>query len=314
MGTMAVAVVNYNTRELLRGALASAMADGAREIVVADNGSTDGSAEMVRAEFPSVELVVDRSNPGYGAASNAAIRRTRADYVLLLNSDTLLPAGALAALASYLDREPRVGMVGPRLRGADGRLEHSCHDFPTPLVSLLEYSWVGDIVKALPVVRRRYARSWAHDRPRRIDWVTGAALAIRRRAFDDVEGFDESFFMYFEEVDLAYRMLEAGWETHFAPVTDVTHFGGQSTKQQRTAMFSQQFRAAMQFYHKHRTPAETARAVRALRFALRSKLVIGAVRHALTSDEVYRSAITVHMADCRHVLGESWQRATAQQS
>jgi N-acetylglucosaminyl-diphospho-decaprenol L-rhamnosyltransferase len=195
MNDISVALISYNTRELLRRCVSSVLADGGRDVVVVDNGSTDGTVEMLRADFGQVQVFVDRSNPGYGAASNAAIDRCRSEYVLLLNSDTVLCPGALQTLRAYLDAHPRVAIVGPRLRNTDGTLQRSVHQFPTPLVTLLDYSWVGLLVGRVPVLRKLYAASDPHDRARPVAWVTGAALAIRKSAFQGVGGFDPSFFM-----------------------------------------------------------------------------------------------------------------------
>jgi len=125
MSRIGVAVVNWNTRDLLRECLTSAVRDGATDIVVADNGSSDGSIEMVTREFPSVTLLVNPSNPGYGAAANAAMQKCTSAYILALNSDTTVRPGALSALADYLDDHARVGVVGPRLLNSDGSLQRS---------------------------------------------------------------------------------------------------------------------------------------------------------------------------------------------
>jgi GT2 family glycosyltransferase len=128
----AVAIVSWNTRDLLRTCLTRAAAQSPSEIVVVDNGSVDGSAEMVRAEFPAVRLELLAENPGYGAAANHAMGLTESAYALLLNPDALLCPGAIAALTRYLDDHPRAGLVGPRLLNADGSLQRSCHAFPRP--------------------------------------------------------------------------------------------------------------------------------------------------------------------------------------
>ena len=274
MGNIAVAIVNYNTRDILRGCLESVVRERPARIVVADNGSTDGSAEMVRERFPEVTLLVDPSNPGYGGGANAAIAAARAPQVLLLNSDTVLPPGTLDAITRYLDSHPRVGIVGPRIVGRDGRVQHSVHRFPTPTVTLLEYSWLGALVRMVPGLRQLDAAGSAPAAARVVDWVSGAALAIRTEAFEAIGGFDRSFFMYAEEVDLAYRMRAAGWETHFAPVAEITHLGGESTRQVASAMLRQEFRSVMGFYARHHPPERVRRAARALGLALRSKLVI----------------------------------------
>ncbi|HEX6104576.1 MAG TPA: glycosyltransferase family 2 protein, partial [Gemmatimonadales bacterium] len=243
---MAVAIVSWNTRELLRRCLESALAEGAAEIVVVDNGSSDGSVEMVRDQFPRVRLEVRPENPGYGAASNIAFGLCSAEYVLLLNSDTAIHPGALAALVEHLDRNPRAGIVGPRLLNADGTLQKSVFPFPSPLVPLVKRRPVADVVGVVPWLRDEFVGSWAHDRARRAPWVLGAALAIRRTAFDGTGGFDESFVMYFEEVDLCYRLRQAGWEIHFTPAAEVTHVGGASTSQRRPEMLARLSLSAME--------------------------------------------------------------------
>ena len=235
MTAIAVAIVNWNTRQLLQTCLRHVLAQAPAEVVVADNGSSDGSVEMVQREYPAVTLVLSPENPGYGAGANRAISRCTAGFVLLLNSDTELQPGALAALAEYLSLHDRVGMIGPRLLNPDRTLQESCFAFPRPL---------------RPLTRARLY-SFPHDRPRRVPWVIGAALAIRRSAFDAVGGFDETFSMYYEEVDLAYRLARAGWETHFTPSAEVIHLVGASTAQRRVAMLLQTRLSALEFFRRH---------------------------------------------------------------
>jgi GT2 family glycosyltransferase len=246
--------------------------------------------EMVQREFPDALVDVDPRNPGYGAAANRAVRKTSTSAVLVLNSDTVLRAGALRAIGAYLGEHPSAGLVGPRLVNADGSLQPSCHNFPSPRVTLLEYSWLGSIAAKLPWSRETYLPLTAHDRARVVDWVTGAALLVRRAAFDAVDGFDERFFLYFEEVDLAYRMRAAGWETHFAPVTDVTHVGGASTSQRFAPMYAQQFAALMQYYAFHR-PSQMWRARAAVRMAMASKLAWYSFEMLYTRSDTRRALI-----------------------
>jgi GT2 family glycosyltransferase len=312
VSAMAVAVVNYNTRAHLRACLASAVAAGAPQVVVADNGSTDGSIEMVETEFPDAVLLVDESNPGYGGAANAAIAHCDTEYVVLLNSDTVLRTGALRALCEHLDAHPRAAVVGPRLVNPDGTLQRSVHQFPTPLITLLDYSWVGWVVGLVPGLRKLYLASDSHARARVVPWVTGAALAIRKSAFDAVGGFDPSFFMYYEEVDLSYRLHRAGWETHFAPVTDVTHVGGASTSQQYGAMYAQQMAAALQFSGRHHGPAAVRGTAWALRFALRSRLTVDAIRYRVARDNARRRRLADEMTNVRSLLRNPWRPTTRQ--
>ena len=288
MAETAVVVVSYNTRDVLRACLRSVTREAPAEIVVADNGSTDGSIEMVRDEYPEVILDVESRNAGYGAAANRAIRRCRASAVLLLNSDTVLAAGSLSSLRAYMEAHPRAGIVAPRLVSTDGSLQPTCHLFPSPLITLLEYSWLGDLVGLLPRARDRYLPASTHDRARVVDWVTGAALLIRRKAFEEVGGFDERFFMYFEDVDLGYRLRKLGWETHFAPVAEVTHVGGASTSLRFMDMYSQEFASLLRFYQLH-MPTRVRRARAAIRAAMLTKL--GGYSLALLSARGSRRAL-----------------------
>lgn len=226
---LGVAVVSFNTRELLQRCLRSIVAARPCELVVVDNGSTDGSVELVRDEFPGVRLIVNERNVGYGAAANQALASAGASAVLLLNSDTVLAPTALSALEAYLAAHPRAAVVGPRLANADGSLQRSTYPFPSAGDALLGESGLHLLVRRVPVLRERVLRTWRHDDARPVPWVLGAALAIRREPFEAVGGFDEAYFMYGEEVDLCRRLREAGFETHFAPVTTVLHLGGAST-------------------------------------------------------------------------------------
>lgn len=308
MSDIAVAVISYNTRDHLRRCLASVTEDGAREVVVADNGSTDGSIAMVASEFPMAAVVVDESNPGYGGASNAAIAKCRSSYVLLLNSDTIVSRGTLDALRRYLDEHPRAAIVGPRLRNLDGTLQRSIHQFPTPLVTLLDYSWLGPLVGLVPGVRKLYLASDSHQHARAVPWVTGAALAIRKTAFDTVGGFDPSFFMYYEEVDLSYRLFRAGWETHFTPSTDVTHIGGASTSQQRGPMYAQQIAAAMQYSKRHHSRFAGRRTALALRFGLACRLAGDTARLTIARDSTRRRRLEANIATLRSMLRGLWRQ------
>lgn len=251
MDRFAVVVVSYNTREDLRACLRSVAAARPGEVVVADNGSTDGSRAMVREQFPAVTLLCLDENPGYGGAANRAIAATSTPYVFLLNSDTLIAPDALAALGAYLDARPGVAIAGPRLRNPDGSLQPSCYPFPGSLRWAFDNDDVGRVLGRIPALREFSLRTWAHSRSRCVPWVKGAALAIRRSAFEDIGGFDTSFFMYHEETDLCYRLAEAGWEVHFAPVTDVAHTGGTSAAQWQREMDAALVESAVHFHRKH---------------------------------------------------------------
>ena len=256
---IAAVVISYNTRDLLRDCLASLAAEPVASVTVVDNGSSDGSPEMVRAEFPSVRLIVDPSNPGFGAAANRGIRCSSERYVLLLNADTRVMPGAFENLVRYLDEHPRAAIAGPRILHPDGRLQPSCFPFLGTAQFEIERSFLGPMLARVPLLRRRYLLQHSdHDRPRRVPWVLGAALAIRREAFEEVGGFDESYFLYAEEIDLCYRLRAARWQVHFAPVADVVHVGGASTSQNPVRARLQNTASTLQFCRTHYSPARAA--------------------------------------------------------
>jgi N-acetylglucosaminyl-diphospho-decaprenol L-rhamnosyltransferase len=299
---MSVAIVNYNTRDHLQRCLASVLREQPAQVIVTDNGSSDGSAEMVRRDFPGVIVHVDPANPGFGAGANAALRRCATEHVLLLNSDTLVQPGALDALATYLDATPRAAVVGPRLVSPDGRLQRSCFAFPTPGRPLFRHRPLRHLVRRLPIVRDRYLGTWPHTHARIVPWVLGAALAIRLPPFWTVGGFDDSFFMYFEEVDLCYRLRAIGWETHFAPVTDVVHAGGASTAQYRADMLAHTGLSSIRFYQRHYSGVRLAQGVGLIKLAALGRLARDAARYYLTRRPSVREGIRGNMQAWRRVL------------
>lgn len=302
MTAIAVAIVNYNTREHLRACLATVQSEAPSEVVVVDNASSDGSAEMVRADYPWVTLHANRTNPGYGAAANQAVARCTAQYILLLNSDTRPQSGTLTALSTYLDRHPRAAIVGPRLENLDGTLQQSCYPFPSPLDTFLDKSTLSRLIHFVPVLRHHYLRTWRHTYSRIVPWVMGAALAIRRDAFQALGGFDESFFMYFEEVDLCYRLRNAGWQVHFSPVTTVVHMGGASTGQRRAAMMVQIFASEVRFYQRHYSKWLLLQFRLVVSTVMLAHIVVDAVRLHWTYDPSPRAHLAEDLGVWRYIL------------
>jgi N-acetylglucosaminyl-diphospho-decaprenol L-rhamnosyltransferase len=305
---IAVAIVTYNTREHLRACLATVLGDAPYEVMVVDNGSSDGSVELVKAHFPDVALHPNRQNRGYGAGANQAIADCKAKYVLLLNSDTLLAPGALEALADYLDRNPRAAIVGPRLLYRDGQLQRSCFPFPTPLNSFLRESALSSLIRHVPMLREHYLLTWSHTHPRVVPWVLGAALAIRREAFEAVGGFDESFFMYYEEIDLCYRLHAAGWQVHFAPVTNIVHIGEASTIRNRSAMAVQLYGSMNHFYRRHYSVGQMRKLRLIKTYIMLRNIARDVVRLLRASQSGECARLAQDLAVWTRVLHEDWSR------
>ena len=248
---MTAIVVSYECRELLRSCLASLARQtiGARlRVVVVDNASADGTGEMVRSEFPWVQLIENERNEGFGRASNAGLRLVESGHVLMLNPDTVLPEDGLErALAAMLER-PTVGVLGCRLLQPDGAVDHAARrQIPTPATSLAYFL----------KVRRRggggaYTDLAAFDREGVVGAVNGAFMLLRYEVVQQVGGFDEAFWMYGEDLDLCLRVTQAGWDVYYWPGVDVMHVKGGSSGRARSLRVNWAFHHAMWiFFHKH---------------------------------------------------------------
>jgi len=257
---MSIVIVNWNTcgflvqclRSLLGRAGVLAEPSPRRcfpptyEILVVDNASTDGSANMVRARFSQVQLIANPSNVGFACANNQAIRKSHGRYVLLLNSDTEVHPGALQAMTDFMNRYPRVGACGPLLLNTDGTLQPSCHPVLTPGREFWRLLFLDRLWR-----RATYNQaSWSRQVPRSVQVIKGACLFLRREALDQVGLLDESYFMYTEEMDLCYRLARAGWELWWVPQAVVTHHGEASSRQVAEDMYVQLYRSKAQFHRK----------------------------------------------------------------
>lgn len=231
--SVAVAVVSWNTRDLLRRCLESLRPEadeGRAEVWVVDNGSTDGSCELVEAEFEWVRLLRPNENLGFGRAVNLVAERTDSPWLVAANADTAVEPGALAALIAAAEANPGAGAVAPRLVLPNGAAQHSVHPFPTlPTLAFFNFG--------LHHLRRRrgnqlaLAPHWDPSEPRQVDWALGAFLLLRRDAFDAVGRFDASQWMYTEDLDLGWRLVRGGWHTRFEPRAVVLHESEASARQ-----------------------------------------------------------------------------------
>jgi N-acetylglucosaminyl-diphospho-decaprenol L-rhamnosyltransferase len=275
-----IVIVNYNTRDLLRDCLASiydSKADRLNrfsyQVCVVDNCSQDNSAAMVRQEFPQTHLIASSINGGYAYANNLGLTafgfaQDASDegrcpepeegasslvprYALLLNPDTLLPPSALQDMLDFMEAHPEAGAAGPRLVREDGSLDLACRrGFPTPRAFF--YRMLG-LSKLFPKSRRfgRYNLTYLDPAElTEVDSVVGAFMLVRDEAIRQVGLLDESFFMYGEDLDWAYRIRKAGWKIYYNPQVTVLHIKGASTKHSRKARY-EFYRAMNIFYRKH---------------------------------------------------------------
>jgi GT2 family glycosyltransferase len=294
----AVVVVSYETRDLLRACLDSVLAEEPAATVVVDNASRDGSAEMVRDLFPGVRLIANARNPGFGAAANQGIAACDSRYVLLLNADTRLEPGALAALCRELDRHPGTAVAGPLLLNPDGSRQPSVFPFLTPGVVLAMNTYANRLVRRAARFRSVYEGAAAGNVP----WVKGAALALRRAAFEAVGGFDEGYFLYAEEMDLCWRLRQAGWRVRFTPRARVVHEEGASTGRLRPEMAARLFNSVGRFHTLHSSPGTVARLRWAVRLAMAEHIARDTLKSFWTRDPGRRRALGDDLAVWRRVL------------
>ena len=247
---LSIVIVSYNVRDFLADCLASIYRNPPErpfEVWVVENSSNDGSLEMVRERFPQVNLLACQINLGFAAANNLAIPHCRGEYILFLNPDTLVYPNALDALVFFLDKNQQAGAAGSRLLNPDLSLQPSCYPFPTLGKELWRLLHL-DAIYPLALYRQE---NWSTIEPRQVDVLQGTSLAVRRKMLEDLGYFDDTFFMYSEEVDLCYRIDIAGWQRYWVPASRVVHFGGQSTSQTAEKMFLQLYRAKTLYFRKN---------------------------------------------------------------
>lgn len=245
----AAVVVNHEAGALLVDAVRSVLADesaGVPELVVVDNDSHDGSPDLLRGACPGVRLLHAPGNVGYARAANLGIAAVRAPVVAVLNPDLRIEVGTARAMLDRLAAEPSVGACGPRIKNTDGTDYPSARSVPPRAVAAM-HALVGPWWPANPFTRRYRQLDADPDQGRLVDWVSGAAVWIRRRALDEVGGWDERYFMYMEDVDLCWRLRRAGWDVAYEPGGTVWHVQGVSTARRPYRMIVEHHRSVWRF-------------------------------------------------------------------
>jgi len=252
LNQVAAVVINKNTVGYLRGCLRSLEAQdytGGISLWVVDNGSDDGSPGMVLREFPDVNLVWNTVNVGYARACNQGIEVTGEPYVIVMNSDTVLAPDTVSQVVGYLERNPRAGVVAPRLLNSDGTLQFSCRAFPS-IKDAFVHAFLGLFMAENRSSEAYKKMGWDHREETNVDWVSGAFMVLRREAVRAVGGFDEGYFMYVEDVDICWRMWQAGWTVGYIPRGDVFHHIGMSSRMASGRMLFHHHRSMLRFHRK----------------------------------------------------------------
>ncbi len=297
---LSIIIVNWNTRDLLAKCLQSIWDNVCRlrqltvETFVVDNASTDGSVQIVQDLFPWVQLVENTENIGFSAANNQAIRQSQGRYLVLLNSDAEVFPNALETMVQFMEEHPRVGGCGPLLLNADGSLQVSCHPMLTPEREFWRLLFLDRLWHQATYVQQR----WDRETPQPVEVIKGACFLLRRAAVEHVGLLDEQYFMYTEEMDLCYRLMQAGWELWWVPQAVVKHYGEASSKQMAETMYVQLYRSKVQFYRKF------GGARRARRFKHLIRLAYGPRLAAATLGAPFSSSLATQVRTFRRLLAE----------
>ncbi|MBP5776073.1 MAG: glycosyltransferase family 2 protein [Prevotella sp.] len=242
---LSIVIVSYNVRTYLEQCLQSvqkALEGIEGEVFVVDNHSEDDSVAVLRADYPWVRLIESPENVGFARANNLAIRQSEAEYVLLLNPDTVVEEDTLRQSLAFMDAHPEAGGAGVMMHNADGTLApESRRAIPTPWVSCL---------KMLGFTKRYYMSHLPWDQPSQIEVISGAFCLLRKNALDEIGLLDEAFFMYGEDIDLSYRLLKGGWQNWYLPYS-IIHFKGKSTQKSDYRYVHIFYQAMLIFFRKH---------------------------------------------------------------
>lgn len=255
MKDVTIIVVNLNTSALLRECLSSlpaGMPGLDAEVFVIDNGSTDGSIEMVRKEFPDVVLKVNETNEGFARPNNTGMRMSAARYVFLLNSDAVLVPGSLSSLVQFMDAHPRAGGCGPRLRYPDGRPQPSVKGFPSWRTHIADELFLDRLMPGVPFFSSGEMPRFDYDATQQVDHLMAAAFLVRRAVLEGIGGFDERFRIYYNDMDWCYRIKKAGWEIWYVADAVVKHHLGTTVNKLNKyfALFEELHENTILFYRK----------------------------------------------------------------
>jgi len=315
---LGLVIVNWNVRDLLAACLDSVYLDLAQTsselsavVCVVDNGSTDGSAAMLRAQFPRT-LLIEADNRGMGAGNNLGLQALQTQVspfaLLVLNPDTVVRPGALRHLVSFLRRHERAGVVAPKLVNPDGSLQHTGFRFPGLAQAVFDlYPPSGRLARLLdsPLNGRYAPARYAAGQPFQVEHTLGAAFAVRATAAVECGLFDETFHMYCEEIDWHWRLARGGWERWIVPAAEVLHYGGQSTAQIKIDSLRKLWTSRRRLYHRYHSAALNAVLSSLVQTAMRRRIRANyraSQRGQMNADE--RAELNLALTDIIQV----WQR------
>ncbi len=228
--TLTISIVSYNSLDYLKECLDSIYKNPpgtSYEVVVVDNASIDGTPGFIKKNYPRAALISNHKNVGFAAANNQAIKSTRSEYILLINSDCQVYPKSIDRLLEFISGNPEIGIAGPKIMNSDGSIQPSCRNFPS-FFNAAAHTLLVNIYPDNPFSKKYKLMDVSRDKPFKVDWVSGSAMIIRRAALDDTGLLDENYFMYVEDLDICYRMKQADWKVYYLPGSEILHHIGGS--------------------------------------------------------------------------------------
>ncbi|HEV2395499.1 MAG TPA: glycosyltransferase family 2 protein [Candidatus Sulfotelmatobacter sp.] len=299
---LSIVIICWNDWKVIENCLRSIL-QGTRkiefEVIVSDNGSTDGSVENIRAQFPAVRIVENRANLGFAKGNNAGIRAATGEYVLILNPDTIVHEGSLDRWIEFADQHPEAGAFGCRVQNLDGSYQRSARPFPTilrHLVSAAGMRFLGHLRR--PVLSDEY-EGWKGDTERDVDWQSGCCVMLRGSLLQSLGGFDERFFYQFEEVDLCKRVWDAGFNIRFTPIASITHLGGQSVGRFPVRFAVEVCRNGYRYFYKHYGSRGAQQYRRVLLLKFRSRQIGYSLLNVIRPNETLKRRLETYRAAIR---------------
>ncbi len=308
---ISVLIVNYRTPDLVLRCVESLRRHAGElpmEVLIADNASGDGSAERFREQLPDCELIEHNKNLGFGAAQNRLFARAKSAQILILNPDTEILPGAIQAMRKALATRPEIAVCGPKTCFVDGRQQASAFPFPSPAREFLNTSVIGAILRRIPVISSWLRLLPAPTQSQKVDYLQGSCLLCRREAFAAVQGFDEDFFLFSEEVDLQRRMASRGLGAFFVAEAEIVHQQGRSMELAPIRNYVQLYRAKRQYFAKHASALGSILVERQWRSFHLSRALLLSAMGRLGSNRAKHKA-ELHWAAWRFLRGEEEQDA-----
>ncbi len=251
---ISVVIICWNDLKVISNCLQSIFA-GIRstdfEVIISDNGSTDGSPEFIRQHYPTVRVIENRANLGFAKGNNVGITASRGEYVLILNPDTIVHDGTLDKLVEFADRHPEAGAFGCRVLNPDGSYQESARPFPSIRGHWLAALYLRPLAYLSDAFIPDVYTGWKGDTEKVVDWQSGCCVMFRGKLLKELGGFDEQFFYHYEEVDLCRRIRNAGYPLLFTPEATITHLGGQSVNRFPIRFALEKYRNRYRYFYKH---------------------------------------------------------------